>query len=256
MNTKLVVSAMLVSLIGFGVAGCAVDAQDSAEGDETSAEEALRTTVTPGTFKLYSQAGHTPSPNCDIFTQLVLKGSPASATLDEHVGHEPGAISCKLMVQPNERTFRLKQQPTGCGSKLYTGSFRKDGKLHAIKITDHRTRVCRDLVPAKIIVEETVPGFPGAITTTKFSFDGRADACEVDADCGPGAVCQPGVCLMFCPVGDKSCCAPNKCASSTVPVRVCPAVTTINCMPPTTSSLCGADRAWIQDNCPGVSYLD
>jgi hypothetical protein len=250
---KLLFSTLIVSMVGLG--GCAVDAQDLAEGDETTTEDALKTSVSPGTFKLYSDPDHTPSPHCDVFTRLELKASPARAELREEVA---STSLCKLMVQPNERFFRLRQQPTGCGSKLYTGSFRKQGKLHAIKITDHRTRLCKDLVPAKIIVEETVPGFPGAITTTKYSFDGAivADACQADADCGPGAVCQPGVCLLFCPVGDKSCCAPNKCVSSTVPVRVCPAVTTINCMPPTTNPLCGADRAWVQDNCPGVTYLD
>ncbi len=37
----------------------------------------------------------------------------------------------------------------------------------------------------------------------------------------------------------------------------CPkAGTSINCMPPTTSPFCGKQRGWIQDNCPGVSYLD
>ena len=44
---------------------------------------------------------------------------------------------------------------------------------------------------------------------------GKADVidapCESDADCGEGAVCEPGVCLHWCSVDDPDCCEPNAC---------------------------------------------
>ena len=147
-----------------------------------------------------------------MHTKLVLSADGGSrAKLEEAVGG-----FCEIAVFPNARSYKLRLAGTGCGSKTYTGSFRKGGKQHKVTITDHRTRTCRDLVPAKIIVEETVPGFPGAITMTKYSND-RAASRECPA---PGSLFN---------------CMPPTSPDNTA---------------------CGADRSWIQESCPGVQYLD
>src|SRR5438552_871153 len=39
----------------------------------------------------------------------------------------------------------------------------------SIIVTDHRTRLCMDMLVAQVISEETVPGFPGPITTKLYS---------------------------------------------------------------------------------------
>src|SRR5690606_15065267 len=68
-----------------------------------------------------------------------------------------------------ERFYRLRLDGTSCGSKIYKGQKRIAGKRRSITVTDHRTRMCRDLVPAQIIVEETDDS---GDTHTKYSFDG------------------------------------------------------------------------------------
>lgn len=165
----------LAGLLALPVAGCAADTSDESaadEGAEQSEDELRRATIAPGVFKLYSDANATPNESCDVHTRLELVSSNgARARLSERLGE---GSRCRLAVFPNEREFRLTQSSTSCGSKIYKGTRQKDGKTHKITVTDHRTRMCRDLVPAKIIIEETVPGFPGPITTTKYSYDGPA----------------------------------------------------------------------------------
>jgi hypothetical protein len=34
---------------------------------------------------------------------------------------------------------------------------------------------------------------------------------ETNAGCAAGEICQPGLCYMWCPAGDESCCAPSRC---------------------------------------------
>lgn len=120
--------------------------------------------VTPVTFKppfegrfaLYSEPGHVVNPGCDVGTSLVLdtgKLSGEFAVLEEFVSG-----LCKIFVAPDTRFATLIQTGTSCGSKFYAGTVRTDEGNRHIEITDHRGRVCRDLVPAKIIVKETFRG--------------------------------------------------------------------------------------------------
>ncbi|MBX3193005.1 MAG: hypothetical protein KF819_38830 [Labilithrix sp.] len=154
------VALALVSFAALG--GCAIDAAE--DEDLVSSEDAiLAASLTPGTFKLYDAPRADPG-SCDVHTVLELKSqSGARAALHERVGGP-----CRLAVFPDLREYRLRFEGTACGSKIYKGSKRIAGKLRNIKITDHRTRVCRDLVPAKIIVEET--DRDGALRT-KYSND-------------------------------------------------------------------------------------
>lgn len=155
----------------FGLVGCSagVDANDDGmDGDDvaTTDEAALRTTVQAGTFKLYDQPRATPNPFCDLHTDLELKntGSYAYAALKSDLDG-----NCRIAVPADSRQYRLKLQGTSCGSKIYTGSRAvRGGGRATITVTDHRTRICRDLPPAKIVVEETAPG---AGSETLYSLD-------------------------------------------------------------------------------------
>ena len=164
MSRTLVASVLFLS--AFNALGCSAAADvDEDEGVDTS-EEALRTAVKPGTFKLYDEPNADPPASCDRHTVLDLKqvGRHGVAALR-------GALvgTCKIYVEPNPREFKLTTVATSCGSKIYRGSRTVNGRSHRIKITDHRSRRCRDLVLAKIIVEETVPGLPG--THVRYSDD-------------------------------------------------------------------------------------
>ena len=58
------------------------------------------------------------------------------------------------MVVPNARSYRLKLTGTPCGSKVYTGTRTSKGVKHTVTVTDHRTRTCKDIVPARIVISE------------------------------------------------------------------------------------------------------
>lgn len=148
--------ALFLSTLLACAAGCAGAADGDASQDDgedaVSAEEALKAGITPGSFKLYDQPGHQPSPGCDIHTALELKRS--SATLEERVGG-----MCQVAVQPNTRTFRLKSHAGGpCGIMSYTGAKTIKGVKHTIEIADYRHTTCALAMPyfGEIVVTETV----------------------------------------------------------------------------------------------------
>jgi hypothetical protein len=156
----------LAALAALPLVGCAADATN-AEEDAEASEDALRQSrVEPGEFKLYAEAGITPSAFCDVYTKLELVNEQGGrAKLQQELGR---TSRCRIAVRPNPREYRLHQVGTSCGSKIYSGTRRKDGQTYRIKITDHRSRMCRDLVPARVIVEETEAGS----TSTSYSYDG------------------------------------------------------------------------------------
>jgi hypothetical protein len=140
--------SLVATVFSFAVAGCAADA---ASNDEVSAEGALVTGITPGEFKLYGEPRATPNPACDIHTSLVLTNvdGVSRAKLGEAVGG-----FCEIFVLPQEREYRLSFSGTSCGSQIFQGTTTVEGKARAITIIDHRTRICRDLPEAELIVEE------------------------------------------------------------------------------------------------------
>jgi len=164
-SIKLGLAALsLVTLSTVALAGCSADASDDAlDEDMISSEDAIRAqSLVPGTFKLYADPGHQANPSCDLHTALELTNqNGARAKLREVVGG-----FCEIFADPQPREYRLRYEGTSCGSVTYRGQKKIAGKLRSIKITDHRSRVCRDLVPAKIIVEET--GINGG-TSIKYS---------------------------------------------------------------------------------------
>ena len=107
--------------------------------------------VEAGTFKLYNEPSHQANPGCDVHTQLDLI-SGFAGPLARLVNKLSAQSLCEIYVTPNERTFNLTERESiGCGSKEYRGT---NGDA-SIKIIDHRGRICRDRLIAKVIVEET-----------------------------------------------------------------------------------------------------
>jgi hypothetical protein len=163
-------SGLFVSFIVSSLVGCAAEqgnTPDGPDGDEGSSENALRAGVAPGKFLLHAEANHVANPECDTFTDLTLKAS-GRAELSEHL---TGRCALVAFHDPQNRAYTLRQTGTSCGSKIYEGSRRVPAGPAAtavaqIKIVDHRSRLCKDIVASEIVVEETVPG---GITTTRHS---------------------------------------------------------------------------------------
>lgn len=279
-------AALALVCAPFAVA-CSADATDSnieGDGDDVSVDEANAARVAPGTFKLYTEAHATPNPNCDVHTKLVLSADGGSkAHLEE--GLEG---FCEIAVIPNPRDYKLRAAGSDCGSRIFTGSFRKNGERHAIKIIDNRTRLCENVVAGAIEVEETTPRG----TVMKFSFDGPPPGQNVTvegelfASAGIGGentgasiqtanesfelVLDPGERNQFQDgkkarvTGKKTFLSgvetSNRPAIDVESMLVCPNPGSVNCMPGPNvrlSNLCAPDnRSWVQANCAGVQYLD
>jgi hypothetical protein len=276
---------LLSSTALFSVACGGGDApsDEAGDGDEVSEAEAITAKVTPGTFKLYSQPHATPNPSCDVHTKLVLAANHYStASLEEAVGG-----FCEIAVVPNPRTYRLRLAETACGSKIYTGSITKAGKRSTIRVTDHRSRLCRDLVPAKVVVEETRDG----VTVTKYS-SGASGGEQVTVtgelvrsfgiggeNTGTSIKDASGLTELVLDDGERNQFVEGKTArvKGTITylsgvetqnrkaidvseMLVCPNPGWINCMPGPNvrlSNLCASEnRSWVQANCPGVNYAD
>lgn len=265
------------------------DPSDDANADGVAESEWVAAKVTPGSFKLYSHAHEVPLAGCDVHTRLDLAQDHFStATLTER------AVVCKVLVPPDLRTYRLRLTDTDCGTRFYAGSRKVDGKSFTIKITDNRARLCLNVVDADVIVEETAPGFPGAITTTKYSYDGAPVAPTADVtlegtltrtfgiggeNTGVSIATKTGMIELILDAGEQNQFVAGKKARATGASKllsgvethnrkaldvksllVCPDAGQINCMPGPNrrlSSLCSADsRGWVGSNCAGVLYLD
>lgn len=120
----------------------------TAPGDQTSeAKAAVQSEILPGTFKMDQEAGKKPS-SCDVHVELKIAGgfTGTTVTLANKVDG-----NCEIFIKPNERAYVLTEEQPSCGSRRFTGKI--DGKT--IELVDHRTRICKDIVPAKIVVAET-----------------------------------------------------------------------------------------------------
>lgn len=274
-------------LFGLSLAGCAVDAQAPEQDDEVSAEEAIRAGVKPGKFVLHHEPNHTANPQCDSWTDLELKANGRA----ELSGRLSGKCSLTALFDPNDRAYTLRQTGTSCGSKIYTGARRvalgqaKTG-IARIKITDHRTRLCEDVRVAVLEVEETVPGFPGPITTKLFSQDNVKEDVEITGklvrsfgiggeNTGASITGKDGMFELVLDDGERNQFQAGKTARvrgtktllsgvethnrPAIDVRemlVCPDPGFINCMPGPNvrlSQYCG-NVQWTEDNCPGVNF--
>lgn len=289
MKLKFLSVVLLTASVSALAVACGGAAEEASPGDtdDVTNDEANAAKITAGNFKLYDQPRATPNPSCDVHTKIDLKSvGGSSATLSEGLGG-----TCEIYVVPNPRTYKLKDAGGSCGSRIFTGSVTKGGKKYAVKITDHRKRVCEDVIPALLIVEETVPGFPGAITTTKYSFDGAPGGTAITAEgtltrtmgiggenTGYSIATASGMLELVLDAGEKNQFVEGKKARvkgdskllSGVETRdrkaidvkemlVCPNPGTINCMPGPNvrlSSLCsGESSQWVSANCQGVNFV-
>ncbi len=102
-----------------------------------------------GTFDLYSEASYVSS-SCNLGTGLILDRGKLLGEVALFEDFVKG--SCKVAVRPNTRFTRLTFLGSNCGSRIYQGGFFTGEGFVQATITDHRSRRCKDLVPAKIIV--------------------------------------------------------------------------------------------------------
>lgn len=174
-STSLKLSLSLLAVVPLFAACTAGSAEDAGGVSEAEANAAG---VAAGSFKLYDQPGATPTPFCDVHTTLTLGAGKANVA-------EALSGACEIYVAPNPREYALTAAGTSCGSRIWTGKAQRGIELYSITITDNRTRVCDDLIPALIVVEETIETpDTGPLTTRKYSYDrgpaAPADGCRYD----------------------------------------------------------------------------
>jgi len=131
---------------------------DSGSAPDTSGEPAVK----PGDFKLYKEPRVTPDANCDVHTALSLTSTNGS---NAHLENRLSG-SCEIVIRPTPRDYALQFAGTDCGTVTYTGTA-SDGS--SVKVTDNRARTCEDVVPAAIVIEETMDWG----TETLYSYDGQ-----------------------------------------------------------------------------------
>lgn len=154
-----------LSLLACGHAG----SSESAPSGSDSKPTAEQGTIKEGTFKMYEEARVSPVEFCDLHTILKLSNTDAGITASLS-----NSLSgyCEIAVFENLRSYNLTAVDTSCGSVTYEGVLTKpvNSKVASDKIllTDHRTRTCRDLVPAQIIVEQI---YTEGKVTTLYSHD-------------------------------------------------------------------------------------
>lgn len=142
-------SVLLVSLLAVG---CSAEANSDRAASSESAMNEVHVDFQDGSFKLYSDPESTPLPECDVHTSLVLrsdKSGKAVAKLTEVV-----AGSCEIYVEPDAREFAVEYEMSRCGSLTFSGDAVIKGQTRHIAITDHRQRLCNDVQPAVIVVDE------------------------------------------------------------------------------------------------------
>jgi hypothetical protein len=279
--------SLLSVLVALPFAVACTTSADDGDG-EVAEQEANAAKVAPGSFKLYGVPRFTPSPSCDVHTKLELTADGASKA------HLEGAVDgvCEIAVSKNPRDYELSLARTSCGSRIYTGSFIRGIESWSITITDHRTRLCEDIVPAQIIVEETKDGMLGPITTQLYSSDAAPGEQELTVEgqlasvmgiggesTGYAVQAQDGMYELVLDQGEKNQFVDgkkarvkgtltflsgvetqNRRAIDVKEMLVCPDPGYVNCMPRPNvrlSHLCApANRDWVSASCDGVEYLD
>jgi hypothetical protein len=164
----LVLSALLL--------GCAADAVTI---DETTAtNEAL----TSETFTLYTEVDPDLSSLCDTRTVLTLSSGRGGEARDPLTGRavlyahlqDEAAGTCRIHVDPTPRDYALLFEGNECGSLTYSAGWTLDGRAWSLSVTDNRERICKNFVPARLVVVERKND--GSVRTL-YSYDGpRGDS--------------------------------------------------------------------------------
>ncbi len=173
MNTKHYFPVVL-SLVAV-LAGCAAEA-DVPQG---APEADLVAGVKPGTFRLFDEPKHVTDPECESFTDLVLKANN-QAELVDGLG---GRCALTALMDPNPRSYTLRVRPGRCGEKIYEGSRRvplgpATTGLATLTITDNRVQTCDTNPPALVVIKESVPASGGVREIVRYSKDGNPTPAE------------------------------------------------------------------------------
>ena len=267
-----------ISLLSFAfVTGCSADAQDDAAS--ANADLVAPAPVPAGSFDLLLKPRYTPK-SCDQLTKLDLKDMNA---------HMSDSLVAPCMtfaaVDPHTRDYHLTRTGTSCGSTTYEASFTKGSDSWSIKLTDNRARLCRDVIPALIVVEETHNGQteklysndakPSAETTVEGKLEhvmgigGETTGVAIFTDQGSYELIVDAAERAKIVDGKKARVKGKKTTLSGVETHdrpaidvsdllVCPNAGWINCMPggPVADACKSDNRSWIQDNCEGVDFAD
>ena len=144
------IKSAAVLLVSLFAVGCSAEATNDA-ASSTDALETDSVLFKTASFKLYVDPESKPLPECDVHTSLTLtaKGSKAVAQLREVV-----LGSCEIYVEPNAREFAVEYSMDRCGSLTFSGQTVLNGEARHIAITDNRQRLCYDIQPSVVVVDE------------------------------------------------------------------------------------------------------
>lgn len=133
------------------LAACAgaSDAGSSATDDDNEAASATKLL----TAKLYDDPRHEPNAFCDLHTEATLYKARSGRLFLELQERLSETSACELAVSPNKRRYTVTAS-SDCGSTVHAGTRGAD----AVKLMDHRTRLCEDYRPQPIELEETRTG--------------------------------------------------------------------------------------------------
>lgn len=264
-----------ISLLSL-VAGCTADAAD----DSASANQDLVAPmpIKAGSFDMFTQPHYAPESSCERLTKLDVKD--LNAHLEEAF---VGPCATFVAVDPNKRDYKLTRTGTSCGSGVYAASFTKGGETWSLKLTDHRSRVCRDIVPALIVIEET----HGSITTKLYSQDVKPQTDAVlegelasvmgigGESTGVAIMTDEGMFELLLDASERARFVDGKRARlkgkkttlsgvethdrpafDVSDMLVCPNAGWVNCMPGGPVPAACSEREWIRANCEGVDFAD
>jgi len=280
-----VVVALLagISLLSFSfITGCSADAQDDAAA--ANADLSAPAPIAAGSFELLTKPRYTPK-SCDQLTKLDL--SDMNAHMSDSL---VSPCMTFVAVDPQTRDYHLTRTGSSCGSTMYEASFKKGSESWSIKLTDNRARLCRDVIPALIVIEETHNGHaeklysndtklgglpPSAETTVEgkvehvMGIGGETTGVAIYTDHGSFELIVDAAERAKIVDGQKARVKGKKTTLSGVETHnrpaidvsdllVCPSAGYIDCMPggPVADACKSDNRSWIQDNCEGVSFAD
>lgn len=154
---------IITLILALAATACGTDNTSTTKAGEVAEIE----TINEATFKMYDTARFSPESFCDLHTVLKLFNTDTgiAASLQNALDG-----ICEIAVFPNLSNYTLEKTGQSCGSDIYVGTLVGNVEHAApkIEITDHRNRMCRDIVPAAIVVQQV---FSETITRPLFSLD-------------------------------------------------------------------------------------
>jgi hypothetical protein len=161
----------IVALVVISTGCRTVDSDSTAQSSVNPTGSGLDFTLTGD---LYKKPNFEPQHSCDHITTLkfVVKGDNGSAELVNGIDGE-----CAEFVSPDKRIYQGTVKNDGCGSLVFTGTRKGASGTDQIRVTDHRGRLCEDIIPALVTVIETKAGLPSVhlFSSPEAPFKGSSD---------------------------------------------------------------------------------